>query len=79
MSSRAAADHRFALHHQQTVHAVRQLAGSDEVMPLGHRFVDGMAATLAGWQDEVPAPARRAAEEAVREHHRRWLAPAGAR
>lgn len=73
VSAGAAAEHahlQFALWRGRVHAATTTLRASGLLTEAGERFVAGMAATLEAWlQDEVsPAPARRAAEVAVRSH-----------
>ncbi|WP_422740521.1 aKG-HExxH-type peptide beta-hydroxylase [Micromonospora sp. WMMD729] len=49
----AAAAFEYAYWREQTIRAVRQLAGASELTDAGRSFVAGMAGTLHGWREPV--------------------------
>jgi HEXXH motif-containing protein len=63
----------FALWRRQAFGAAQVLAGSGRLTEHGRRFVDGLHATLASWQDDPVAPDIAAAAEAMGlDHHALW-------
>ncbi|MFE6974590.1 FxsB family cyclophane-forming radical SAM/SPASM peptide maturase [Streptomyces sp. NPDC057682] len=70
-----AAEARFAQWREQTTHAVRVLAGSGLLTPLGERFVAGMRRTAETWEaEEVSAAALTEARSAADRHRAAWTA-----
>lgn len=68
----------FARWREATWEAVETLRASGALTAVGHRFVDGMSATLTAWRREpVPAAAADAARLAAERHRRAWKARYG--
>ena len=72
-AARAEAEFEFACWRELTTLAIRTLAGSGELTPLGVRLVEGMARRAdAWWDDQVPAPVGAAARDAAEADTVRW-------
>ncbi|TXS49462.1 FxsB family cyclophane-forming radical SAM/SPASM peptide maturase [Streptomyces sp. or43] len=70
-----AAEAQFARWREQTTRAVRVLAGSGLLTPLGERFVAGMGHTAGAWEaEEVSADALDRARSSAERHRADWAA-----
>ncbi|MEU1368394.1 FxsB family cyclophane-forming radical SAM/SPASM peptide maturase [Streptomyces sp. NPDC005803] len=74
-ASARTAEAQFARWREQTTEAVRVLAGSGLLTPLGERFVAGMGHTVEAWEaEEVSAGALAEARGSAERHRADWTA-----
>ncbi|MFI5924665.1 aKG-HExxH-type peptide beta-hydroxylase [Micromonospora sp. NPDC051543] len=67
-----AAAFEYAYWREQTIRAVRQLAGATELTEVGRSFVTDMARTLHGWRDQLDGPVEAAARDVADAGAVRW-------